>query len=131
MADPTLIIDGNRFDDIAGFYAEINRVFMATEDWQLGCSLDALDDMLYGGYGAMNGVSDAVITWVNIDKSRADLGLAATRGWLLAKLDQPDGFNRKAITAQLAALETGQGQTYFDIVAEIFADHPNLRLIHA
>ena len=48
----TLRLDGRLIHDIASFYDEINRVFMAGEDWQLGPSLDALDDMLRGGYGA-------------------------------------------------------------------------------
>lgn len=47
-----LTIDGAQINGIEDFYAEINRVFMAQENWQLGASLDALDDMLYGGYGA-------------------------------------------------------------------------------
>ena len=29
MTGPTLVLDGSAIDDIAGFYAEINRVFMA------------------------------------------------------------------------------------------------------
>jgi len=41
-----LIIDGANIRDIASFYDEINRVFMVGEDWQLGASLDGLDDML-------------------------------------------------------------------------------------
>ena len=37
------VIDGQMFSDIPGFYAELNRIFMADEEWQLGQSLDALD----------------------------------------------------------------------------------------
>jgi RNAse (barnase) inhibitor barstar len=55
MTGPILVLDGSAIHDIAGFYAEINRVFMACEDWQLAPSLDALDDLLYGGYGALAG----------------------------------------------------------------------------
>lgn len=42
MTGPILVLDGSAIHDIAGFYAEINRVFMASEDWQLAPSLDAL-----------------------------------------------------------------------------------------
>jgi len=38
--------------DIPDFYAEINRILMAGESWRIGESLDALDDMMRGGYGA-------------------------------------------------------------------------------
>ncbi len=131
MDDAAFVIDGNRFDDIPGFYAEINWLFMASEDWQLGNSLDALDDMLHGGYGALQSHPVATVTWVNFAKSRSDLGVDATRDWLRAKLDPQGGFDRRAIHAQLAALSAGKGPTYFDQIVQIFADHPNLRLIPA
>ena len=123
-------LDAARFDDIAGFYREINRLFMAAEDWQLGESLDALDDLLYGGFGALAGVGQARLIWRGIKKSRADLGLAATQAWLCAKLDQPQ-FDTTAIRDQLKALERGEGQTYFEIIVGIFADHPNIELVPA
>ena len=44
----TMRLDGRRVHDIASFYDEINRVFMTGVDWQLGPSLDALDDMRDG-----------------------------------------------------------------------------------
>lgn len=53
--DPlVLVLRGSTVSDIASFYGEVNRVFMADEEWQLGHSLDALDDMLYGpaSYGS-------------------------------------------------------------------------------
>jgi hypothetical protein len=51
----TLRLDGRRITGIPSFYDEVNRVFMADESWTLGPSLDALDDLLYGGYGALHG----------------------------------------------------------------------------
>ena len=41
----TLIIDGENIHDIFSFFDEINRVFMHSEDWKLGPSLDALNDI--------------------------------------------------------------------------------------
>lgn len=131
MTDLLLTIDGGRFDDIPGFYAEINRVFMAGEDWQLGESLDALDDLFHGGYGSMLGAASVRLRWRQIDKSRRDLGQAATRDWLLAKQAQPGRFNAQTIGRQLDALDRGTGQTYFQIVAEIIASHPRITLIEA
>lgn len=128
MREPTLVLDGSAIHDIASFYAEINRVFMANEDWQLGPSLDALDDLLYGGYGALAGHPTATVHWTHIAHSRAALGVAATRAWLQEKRTRPGIFNTPAIDAQLDALERGQGQTYADIVMDVFAAHPNLRL---
>lgn len=127
----TFSIAGRAIRDIPTFYAEINRVFMADEDWQLADSLDALDDMLYGGYGAIKGREPVRIVWQDIAESRAALGEAATRAFLGEKLKRPDRFDRDMIDRQLDALDHGMGQTYFDIVLQIIRDHPNIELVAA
>jgi hypothetical protein len=127
----SLQIDGAAITDIASLYIEINRVFMAGESWQLGPSLDALDDLLYGGYGALRGHATATVVWRESNHSRTALGRDTTRAWLLAKLERPAAFNTDALVRQLAALDHGEGQTYFEIVLEIFAAHPNITLVMA
>lgn len=122
-----LDLDGRRIDGIPGFYAEVNRVFMAAEDWDLAESLDALDDMLRGGYGATCGAEVVDLHWHHADRSREALGRAATRDWLGAKLLRP-GFNHDLIRRQLAALDDGTGPTFFEQVLAIIADHPRIRL---
>ena len=124
----TLIIDGNAVRDIPSFYDEINRVFMAGEEWQLGASLDALADMLRGGFGAIDGGEPVRLIWLAMDRSRAVLGPETTRAFYEAKLARPETFDSKAITERLAALEAGIGPTYFEIVLEIIAEHPNIVL---
>ena len=124
-----LQIDGRAITGIDSLYAEFNRVFMAGEDWQLGPSLDALDDLLYGGYGALQGHTTATVAWRDIALSRVALGVDATCAWLQAKLQQPGTFNADVIRRQLDALERGEGQTYFEIVMEIFAGHPRITLL--
>jgi RNAse (barnase) inhibitor barstar len=125
-APQILMIDGASIRDIASFYDEINRVFMVGEDWRLGASLDGLDDMLYGGYGVL-GKSPAIVVWDQMDSSRSALGVEATRAYYLAKLDQPQLFKPGPIHAALARLGQG-GPTYFDLVLQVFADHPNITL---
>lgn len=135
MSDPDrtrhLAIEGSAIRDIPSFYDEINRVFMADEDWRLGPSLDALNDMLYGGYGALMGADAAFITWHDIEMSRAALGIETTLRFLRARAAERSQFNGSPIAGQIAALEGLGGTTYFDVVMEIFADHPNIALIHA
>lgn len=125
----TLTIDGESITGIASFYAEINRVFMAHEDWKLGPSLDALDDLLYGAYGAIEGGEPVALVWKNMERSRAVLGFEATRKFYGDKLDHPDVYDLGRIRRDLAALEDGTGPTYFDIVLEIIAGHPNIELV--
>ena len=126
-----LHIEGASINDIATLYVEINRVFMADEDWQLGPSLDALDDLLWGGYGALAGHASTTVVWRDIEHSREALGRATTQAWLQSKLDQAGTFNTAVIADQLAALQQGQGQTYFEIVMEIFNGHPQVTLVPA
>ena len=127
----TLIIEGQNIDGIASFYDEINRVFMANEDWKLGPSLDALNDLLYGGFGAIDGAEPVTLVWNNIALSRTMLGRDATREHYRAKLDRPDLYDRARIERDIAALEAGTGPTYFEIICEIIADHPNIELCEA
>ena len=128
---PILTIVGSAIHDIPSFYAEINRVFMANEDWKLGESLDALDDMLRGGYGAVRGGGPVILVWQDIDRARSHLGFAATCAFLEAKLQRPDRYDVARIDRQLADLKSGTGQTYFDIILDIIAGHPNIDLVAA
>jgi RNAse (barnase) inhibitor barstar len=127
----TLTLEGARIRDIASFYAEVNRVFMAGEDWTLGESLDALDDMLRGGYGAIKGREPVRLIWKDMAASRAALGVEATAAQLRAKLQRPDAFDVARIARQLDGLERGEGPTYFDTILHILADHPNIELVAA
>jgi RNAse (barnase) inhibitor barstar len=122
-------ITGKNIRDIPSFFAEINRVFMGGETWTLGASLDALDDMLYGNYGAIDGKKPLTLIWTGFDQSRSSLGEAATRSFLQAKLQQPDVFDTKRIRRQLDALDSSGGQTYIDTVLAIIADHDNITLL--
>jgi hypothetical protein len=127
----TLTIIGRGIHDIPAFYAEINRVFMAGEDWTLGESLDGLDDMLRGGYGAIKGRETIMLVWRDIAVARCSLGVKATRGFLQAKLERPDLYDAERIGRQIFQLESGTGQTYFETILEIIAEHPNIHLVSA
>lgn len=128
----TFVLEGGRIDGIPSLYDELNRVFMPNEEWTLGPSLDALDDLLYGGFGELRGASGGAPATVIVrdhEHARDALGVAATRAYYLAKLAQPEMFNVKHLEAKLAELDAGDGPTYFDIVCEIFAEHANVRLV--
>ncbi|MEW1834891.1 ribonuclease inhibitor [Microbacterium sp. NPDC079995] len=126
MAD--YVIEGSRIRGIPDLYAELNRVFMAGEDWQLGASLDALDDLLYGGYGSLAHDDAAQVVWRDASRSRSTLGLAETERWLRRKLAQPGTFRSETIQHQLDDLRAGTGATYFDRVLDVFAAHPQVAL---
>jgi len=127
--EKTITIDGSRIQDIPTFYEEVNRVFMADVDWKLGDSLDALNDMFYGGYGEIKGNEKIHLVWKDFEKNRDDLGLELTRNYYLNKLKYPSTFNTSFVKDKLAELENGTGQTYFDIILEIIGEHKNIKLI--
>lgn len=129
MENLTFVLDGNLFSDIRGFYAEINRLFMHNADWKIGESLDALNDILYGGFGSFNVAQPIVIVWKNANKSKADLGVEMTREWLQNKITSKKNYNTALLKSQLKKLEEGNGQTYFEIILEIFQEHKNITLL--
>ncbi len=123
----TFTIHGENFSDISGFYGEVDRVFMQGETWMLGESLDAFDDLLYGGFGALAGEKEIRLVWRGFEKSKVDLGLQATKDFYLQKLRQPQVYNADWARQKLAGLEAGTGKTYFEMLLEIIAQHPNVR----
>ena len=44
-------IDGRRFSNMAGFYDEVEQVFICGLDWKIGRNLNAFNDILRGGFG--------------------------------------------------------------------------------
>lgn len=102
---------------------------MKNVDWKLGNSLDALNDMFYGGYGEIKGDEEIYLVWKDFEKNRQDLGSGLTKAWYMDKLNSPSIFNAELFREKLSALENGTGQTYFDIILEIIDEHPNIKLI--
>lgn len=126
--DTEFVLQGSRIGGIGDFYAQLNRLVMRDEDWELGPSLDALNDLLYGGIGALANVQEPRFVWLDHEMARAALDVPATEEWLLAKLASPAAFHGDSIRAQLAALRAGEGPTYFELILEVFADHPRVTL---
>jgi hypothetical protein len=125
----TLRIDGASVHDIPSFYDELNRVLMVGIDWRLGASLDALADVLYGGYGALDGDEAVRLVLGDDRRLREVLGVEATRRHHLAKLDQPERYDVALIEERLRALDAGTGPTYYETVREILAEHPNIEVV--
>ena len=67
------IIDGNKFNDIEGFYCVVENLFTKDLDWEIGRNLDAFNDILRGGFG-VHDQEPIHIIWRNFSKSRKDLG---------------------------------------------------------
>lgn len=122
-------IDGNAINDIDSFYEEINRVFMVVESWKIGPSLDAFNDLLFGSYGALQGAQSVELHWHHMDHSKKALGYQTTRAYYLNKLKPGSPYNKRLFNEKLEALERGTGETYFDSILTILADHPRIRVV--
>ena len=124
-----LVIQGKNISNIKTFYQEINRVFMQHENWKIGESLDALNDLFYGGFGEIKGKENIRLIWENFEENKKALGLEMTKIFYESKLKSPEIFNTDFIKEKIEALENGNGQTYFEIIVEIIAEHSNIKLI--
>lgn len=119
----TMYLEGSTITDIASFYKQLNEQLMRDEDWQLGESLDAFDDLLYGGYSKWKDYDQLEIVWKDIAVSERYLGMATTKAYYQKKLGDDRFFNQDFVKEKLKQLEAGTGQTYFDILMEIVESH--------
>ncbi|WP_294345287.1 hypothetical protein [uncultured Sphingobacterium sp.] len=123
------LIDGNKIDSIASFYEEINAVYMSHESWKIR-SLDGFDDLLYGEFGTFKEATSHAIVWKDIDHSSASLGIETTLPYYQGKLGTQSPFNQTHFQKKIEELKAGQGETYFDIVAEIIRSHHKITWIY-
>ncbi|MCA6438523.1 MAG: barstar family protein [Sediminibacterium sp.] len=75
MVKQQLVIDGNNFSDLNGFFDEVEVKLTFGLDWKIGRNLNAFNDLLRGGFGRHEYEEPIQLEWVNWKKSRADLDL--------------------------------------------------------
>lgn len=122
-----IVIHGGHFSSLRGFYEEASNVLMKDTDWKVG-TLDGFDDILYGGFGVIEGKEEIEIIWKEAEKSKEDLGFKATREFYENKIRQGKPFNTELIQQKLNELTEGKGQTLFEILIEIIESHTNITL---
>lgn len=137
------IIDGEQFNDIEGFYCEIDKLFTKDLDWKTGHNLDAFNDILYGGFGVHKFKEPIKMIWKNFSKSRKDLSYEATvkhyEQDLALYYDREkitnivhfkainmddylkDNINR--LEKKLCDAQNGKGETLLDIIVKIISDN--------
>lgn len=74
-----IIINGQNFTDLKGFYDEIDRVLTKNLDWQTGHNLNAFNDLLCGGFGVFEYDEPVKIIWTNFFHSKENLGNKLTK----------------------------------------------------
>lgn len=118
-ARPTRELDGDRIDDLEGFWDEVERQLIPGARW--GRNLDAFNDILRGGFGTPEG--GFVLRWKNAARSRVRLGQAETVRWLEERLPRVHPTNVEHFRARLEAARRGDEPTLFDVLVEIIRVH--------
>jgi RNAse (barnase) inhibitor barstar len=116
---PWYELDGTRFSTLEEFYAEVSRVLIPGSDW--GHNLDALNDILRGGFGTPEG--GFTIRWLHHTVSAERLGYPETVRQLELRLSRCHPSNRSSVTDDLMQAQRGEGATVFDWLLDIIRRH--------
>jgi hypothetical protein len=115
---PVLVIDGSRFSDFEGFVREFSGL-LHNHTWH--GSLDALDDILRGGFGTPS--NGWVLRWLDSESSQIALGYEETLRRLEGVLLTCHPSNHAHIQARISCARRGEGPTLYDEIVEIIRDH--------
>lgn len=113
-------IDGENFSTLEGFFNEVSRVLVPGASW--GRNLDALNDILHGGFGTPE--DGFTLRWLNHELSRQRLGYPETERQLALRLERCHPESRDHVRAELAQARAHSGPTAFDWLVEIIEGHP-------
>lgn len=129
MCKKEIIIDGSKFNDIGEFYSEIDKALTKDLTWKTGHNLDALNDLLHGGFGVHEYDEPIIIIWENSNKSKIDLGFNATIKHYQNMLRRCHSTNIDNVRALLEDAKQEKGDTLFDIIIQIIKEHNQIELI--
>ena len=117
-----IVIDGEKFSDLEGFYTEIDRLLTKDLDWQPGHGLDAFNDLLRGGFGVHEPGEALHIKWIHFAKSRQDLGYGATKDYYQEVLKKCHPTARERIEKKLQDANECKGRTILDMIIDVILD---------
>ncbi|MEV6291373.1 barstar family protein [Streptomyces sp. NPDC051896] len=114
------MLDGTQIRTLENFWQAIGEAINGPGGY-FGRNLDAFADCLSGGFGTPDD-DDYIIEWRDHQISREYLGHPETARQLEILLSRCHPTNRPSFSARLAAARSGQGETVFDWLVEIFED---------
>ena len=118
-----IYLKGKKITDIGSFYKHINKQLMQEEDWKIAASLDAFDDLLYGGFSKWKDYDQLEIVWEDIEISQQHLGFDTTMKYYQSKIYPGSPYNQSLFRQKIKSLENGNGQTYFDLLIAVINNH--------
>ncbi len=126
MEKPTLIIDGNDFSTLEGFFLKIRDVLVPSANDEWIHSLDALNDELYRGEEKPEG--GFILLWKNSAMSKNKLGYDETVRQLNEILKVCHPLNREHVKKKIEAASQHEGTTVFDWILEVIRVHEDIEL---
>jgi len=120
----TFTIDGRGVRSFDDFVEATNVGFIQQISGKWNGNLDAFNDYL-----SWPEDEEYEIQLVHAAECARSLEHAAQATWLRQHLGTCHPSNVPDIQSRLAQAEAGQGQTLFDILKEIIADNPHVRLV--
>ena len=120
-------IDGDNFSSLEEFAREFSEKLELEIYWH--GNLDALNDILHGGFGTPN--EGFILVWKNSTLSKVRLGYEETVRQLEKRLERCHPTNRKYVKLQLEKAKQHKSATIFDWLIEIMEDktHNDIELI--
>lgn len=123
-----IILEGNNFTNLEGFYDEIARVLTKGFDWEFGRNLKAVKTILKGGQGVHDYGDPIEIVWKDAAKSKNALGYKETVKYLKKQLKTCHFSERKTVLSDFEKAKKNVGKTMFDIVKEMMDGVENVEL---
>lgn len=128
MEKKSIILDGSCFKELSGFYDEVERKLTSNLDWKIGRNLDALDDILDGGFGMFDDNEPIQLVWSNSELSRKNLSYNETEKYLKQNLNECHPTNRSEVHEELEKVMNKESKTLFEIIVEIILEHDHIQL---
>lgn len=124
-----IIIDGNNFHTLEGFYDEVEVKLAPDLGKGFGRNLNAYNDVLRGGFGLHEYEEPLTIKWINSDKSRKDLGQQESIKYMEEALKNSHPTNIQSLKKELEDLKSGKGESLFETILHITREHDHIKLI--
>ncbi len=119
------IIDGSNFNDLEGFYCEIDRLLTKDLTWKTGHNLDAFNDLLRGGFGVHEYGEPILLRWINFEKSKQCLGYDATVQYYERMIKTCHPTNTHHVNHLLEDAKKHSGDTVLDLIIKIALNTDN------